>query len=185
MNNATLYIAASLLSKQKGTSSKTLNRNSSSNTGQTAAEKRPILFSAAASDAKRRLKHHSMSQVVKLWAVVGHAAHPPNALRHGGVSWCPACDGAGKAAARGIVAVVAAFATAGHDAVQGCRLFLCRTSAPAPQLQHSHSNTQGGAVSRLSALLQSVYPPLTLPGVQALLARACREVRGEQGNWEF
>ena len=31
---------------------------------------------------------------------------------------------------------------------------------------------------RLSALLQSVYPPLDVQALQQLLARACREVRG-------
>jgi hypothetical protein len=52
--------------------------------------------------------------------------------------------------------------------LQGCRLFLRSAS---PQLPPSSGDSSG-----VAALLQSVYPPLSLAGVQALLARACREV---------
>ena len=56
--------------------------------------------------------------------------------------------------------------------LQGCRLFFRSANASEPQLHAS-------ATLGVSALLQSVYPPLTADGLRALLVRACREVREE------
>ena len=59
--------------------------------------------------------------------------------------------------------------------LQGCRLFFRSATASEPQ-------PHAGATLRVSALLQSVYPPLTADGLRALLVRSCREVREEGGG---
>ncbi len=61
--------------------------------------------------------------------------------------------------------------------MQGCRLFFRIASESAPPLRINNNSSDDGPTARVSALLQSVYPPLTLEGVRALIARACREVR--------
>lgn len=68
--------------------------------------------------------------------------------------------------------------------MQGCRLFFRIASESAPPLRINDSRSDDGPTARVSALLQSVYPPLTLEGVRALIARACREVRrGGADGW--